>query len=239
VAVLILLAIIYYLIGLIKKTIKHNQAKTLLLTSGGMPQMKDEIIKLLQKPAYDITVGFITTAYKYEIEEDPYYKNEDLQIMRDELGFNVEEVDIDGKRESEVMKILELKDIIFVAGGNTFYLLNAMRQCNFEKVIRKLLKEGKVYIGTSAGSIVAGRTIKTAAWLGDKNIVSLKDLKGLNLVPFDIFVHYQPEYAETIRKQIRNPRKRTKRLKILTDEQAILVQGKEADLIGEGEMIIV
>ena len=62
------------------------------------------------------------------------------------------------------MKLLELKDIIFVEGGNTFYLLKAMRACNFEKIIRKLLKEGKVYIGASAGSIVAGKTIKTAGW---------------------------------------------------------------------------
>ena len=63
------------------------------------------------------------------------------------MGFNVEEIDIEGKTEAEVMKLLELKDIIFVEGGNTFYLLKAMRECNFEKVIRKLLKEGKVYIG--------------------------------------------------------------------------------------------
>jgi peptidase E len=36
------------------------------------------------------------------------------------------------------MRLFEVKDIIFVAGGNTFYLLKAMRACNFEKVLRKL-----------------------------------------------------------------------------------------------------
>ena len=114
-----------------------------------------------------------------------------------------------------------------------------MRQCNFEKIIRKLLKQGKVYIGASAGSIVAGRTIKTAGWKNaDKNIVGLKNLKGLNLVPFDIFVHYQPEHAEIIKQQIKNPKKRAKNLKILTDEQAILVQGREVMLIGKGEAIV-
>jgi peptidase E len=87
---------------------------------------------------------------------------------------------------------------------------------------------------------VAGRTIKTAGWKNaDKNVVGLKNLKGLNLVPFDIFVHYQPEYAEIIKQQIKNPQKRTKELKILTDDQAILVQGKEVDLIGEGEAVII
>ena len=136
--IFILWAFIYYLTGLVKKIIRHNEAKTLLLTSGGMPQMKDEIINLLQKPTYDITVAFITTASK--TEENTDYVERDLVIMRDELRFNVEKVDIDGKTEAQVMKLLELKDIIFVEGGNTFYLLKSMRACNFERVIRKLLK---------------------------------------------------------------------------------------------------
>jgi dipeptidase E len=204
-------------------------------------KMKDDIVKLLQKPAYDVTVAFITTAAKPVENLD--YLQEDWRIMRDDLGFNVEEVDIEGKNEAQVMKLLELKDIIFVEGGSTYYLLNAMRKCNFEKVIRKLLKQGKVYIGSSAGSIVAGRTIKTANWLSEeyenKNTFGVKNLKGLNLVPFDIFVHYKPENAEIIRQKIKNPEKRAKNLKILTDGQAILVQGKEVDLIGEGEAVIV
>ncbi|MCX6721010.1 MAG: Type 1 glutamine amidotransferase-like domain-containing protein, partial [Candidatus Staskawiczbacteria bacterium] len=232
---LIILAVLYYLVGAIKQAIRHGQAKTLLLTSSGM-QMKNEIIKLLQKPAYDITVAFISTAAK-PLENLEYLKS-DWVIMRDEMGFNVEEVDIDGKTEAQVMEALKLKDIIFVEGGNAFYLLNSMRRCKFEKVIRKLLKEGKVYIGASAGSIVAGKTIKTAGWSGEENISHLKNLKGLNLVGFDIFVHYQPEHAEIIKKKMPFKWQRNK-LKILTDQQAILVQGKEVDLIGQGEMVVV
>lgn len=235
-ALFILWAFINYLIAAIKQTIRRYQAKTILLTSAGM-QVKDEIIKLLQKPAYDITVAFITTAAKPE--EDVSFVKKDWDIMR-EMGFNIEEVDIEGKKESQLIKLLELKDIIFVEGGNTFYLLKAMRQCNFERVLRKLLKLGKVYIGASAGSIVAGKTIETAGWNnGDKNIVGLRNLKGLNLVPFDIFVHYQPEDAEIIKKNMRSARKRKKRLKILTDDQALLVQAKQVILIGKGEEVVV
>jgi len=86
---------------------------------------------------------------------------------------------------------------------------------------------------------VAGKTIKTAGWLGDENFVKLKDLRGLGLVRFDIFVHYQLEHAEIIKKNIKSARKRAKTLKILTDDQAILVQGKEVDLIGEGDAVVV
>ncbi len=233
---LIIIVLINYLVALINEVIKHNMAKTLLLTSSGM-SMKEEIIKLLQKPAYDITVGFISTAAKPQ--ENLEYLKKDWEIMK-EMGFNIEEVDIEGKTEAEVVKLLELKDIIFVEGGNTFYLLQVMRKCNFEKVIKKLLKEGKVYIGASAGSIVAGRTIQAAGWGegGDKNIAGLKDLRGLSLVPFDIFVHYEPGYSEIIKKKIPDAKKRGKNLKIITDNQALLVQGKEVSLIGKGEAII-
>ncbi len=234
-ALLIMWAVIYLIIGIIKEAIKHSQAKTLLLTSGGM-NMKEEIISLLQRPIYNTSVAFISTASK--TEEDIEYLKRDWITMKEELGFNVEEVDIDGKSESEVMKLLQLKDIIFVEGGNTFYLLKAMRKCNFEKIIRKLLKQGKVYIGVSAGSIVAGKTIKTAEWKHEINKFGISDFKGLNLVPFDIFVHYKPEHAEIIKKKI--PWKwQRKKLKILTDEQAILVQGKEISLIGRGEQVII
>jgi dipeptidase E len=240
-SVLILIALIFYLIEVVKQAIKHGQAKTLLLASTGS-SMRDEIIDLLQKPAYDVMVGYITTAKNYQLEKGQEFSSRSLEMMK-ELGFNIELFDIKGKSEQEVMKFLGVMDIIFVGGGNPFYLLEAMRECNFEKVLRKLLKKGIVYIGSSAGSMVAGQTINMAQWEipqddSDKNIVSLKNLKGLNLVPFDVFVHYKPEYAEIIKKEIPNPKKRAKRLKILTDEQAILVQGTEVDLIGEGEAIV-
>jgi dipeptidase E len=232
---IILILILKFIISLIIERIKHRKAKTLLLTSAGMA-MKEEIQKLLQKPAYDITVGFIITAAKPE--QDLTYVKKDWVIMREEMGFNVEEIDIEGKKEAEVMKMLQLKDIIFVEGGNTFYLLKAMRKCNFKRVMKKLLKLGKVYVGASAGSIVAGRSIKTAEWVGDKNLVKLVNLKGLNLVKFDVFVHFQPEHAEIIKKKLPFKWQRRK-LKILTDEQAILVQGREVALIGKGNEAIV
>lgn len=231
-----IIAMINYLIALIKESLEHRRAKTILLTSAGM-QVKDEIVKLLQKPAYNITVGFINTAAKPEA--DLSYVQKDLDAMK-EVGFNVEEIDIEGKKESQVMELLKLKDIIYVEGGNTFYLLKAMRRCNFGRVIRKLLKLGKVYIGVSAGSIVAGRTIETAGWKNaDKNLVGLRNLKGLNLVPFNIIVHYQPEHAEIIKQKIKSPRKRKRKLRILTDDQALLIQADREMLIGQGEEVII
>ncbi len=232
--ILIILAFLNYIIGVILLKIKQAKARTILLTSNGM-QMKNEIIKLLQKPAYDITVAFITTASKPQENKDFVKRNYD--IMK-EMGFNVQEIDIEGKTEIQVFKMIELKDIIFVEGGNTYYLLKAMRKCHFERTVKKLLKQGRVYLGSSAGSIVAGKSIKTAGWIGDENIVNLKNLKGMNLVPFDIIPHYTEELDTIIKKKMPF-RWQRKKLKILKDDQAILVQGKNVILLGNQEEVMI
>ncbi|MEK7562423.1 MAG: hypothetical protein AAB509_01965, partial [Patescibacteria group bacterium] len=51
--IIIVLAVLNYFVALVAEKIRSHTAKTILLTSAGM-QMKEEIIKLLQKPAYDV-----------------------------------------------------------------------------------------------------------------------------------------------------------------------------------------
>jgi len=202
--------------------------KILLLTSAGM-NIKEEILKILPKPADQIKVAYIITASKSE--KDISYLDRDKGAMLD-LGFSVEEIDIGGKNEKELKEIFKDKDIIYVQGGNTFYLLKYVKESGFGGVIKDLIERGKIYIGVSAGSIITGPTIETAGWKrADKNIVGLKDLTGLNFVPFLVFVHYEPEHSEIV-KQERLACKYP--VRILTDEQAFLVRDNEIKLVGNG-----
>lgn len=238
IALVVLLVLGAILAASIKKSQDEAKARTLLLTSSGL-DMKKEILKLLQKPPYNTSVAVITTASKPEENKDYIWK--DLQILHEDMGFSVEQIDIEGKKEGELLQMLQVKDLIFVEGGNTFYLLKAMRACNFEKVVKQLLKKGIVYVGVSAGSIVAGRTIQTADnfGTGTRNHFGVKDLKGLNLVNFDILPHYSSEKDTVIKQKMPNAKKRQKKLKILADGQAILVQGKDVYYLGTGEPIVV
>jgi len=228
--ILVLLAIINYFIGIVQIKIRQAEARTILLTSGGM-LMKTEISKLLQKPAYDITVAFIVTAGKTG-EKVEYLKN-DYFAMK-EMGFNVLEIDIEGKTEQQVRELIRLRDIIFIEDGNAFLLLKSMRKCNFAKIMQGLLKEGKVYLGVGSGSIVAGKTIRTASWLGQKNEVGLMGTKGLNLVNFDIFPHYSSEWDSVIKKKLPFKWQR-KKVRIITDKQAVLSQGKNVILLDKDQ----
>src|SRR3989344_3875045 len=219
-------------IAFINEIIESKKPKMLLLTSSGMKGTKEEILSVISNPADKVRVAHIITASK--VEEDTAYVSEDRELMR-EAGFNVEDIDIEGKNKNQLMKMLEVVDIIYVQGGNAFYLLKQMRKSGFNKIIRKLLQKGIIYIGVSAGSMVAGKTIETASWKKSRDKFGLMNLKGLKLVDSNIFVHYKPEYEAIIKQK---PEKIKKKLYILTDEQALFVVGNKITLIGEGKAII-
>jgi len=152
-----------------------------------------------------------------------------------DVGFSIEDVDIKGKNEKELRKMLKDKDIVYVQGGNTFYLLKYVKESGFDKVVKELIQKGLIYIGVSAGSYIACPTIEMALWKDqDKNIVGLEDLTALNLVPFLLSVHYILEYKEIIKKGISSSKYP---VKMLTDDQAILVRDNKVELVGKGSEI--
>jgi len=83
-------------------------------------------------------------------------------------------------------KAVEETDAIFIGGGNTFRLLKALQDLDFVEAIRWKVS-GAPYIGSSAGSNVAGPTIKTTK---DMPIVQPRSFDSLGLVPFQISPHY-------------------------------------------------
>src|SRR6476659_8332283 len=84
-------------------------------------------------------------------------------------------------------KAIDRADALFIGGGNTFRLLKALEDRELLEPIRRKVKSGAPYIGSSAGSNVAAPTIKTTK---DMPIVQPRSFDALGLVQFQISPHY-------------------------------------------------
>jgi peptidase E len=201
----------------------------LLLTSQGFeknPKIGKRFLELVDKPVSKIKVIFVPTASDVEIYKS-YIENDKKNLL--ELGIkeaNIKTLLLDHKINYSEVKSY---DVIHVCGGNTFYLLKKVRESGFDKIIKKFVKGGGVYMGISAGSYIVCPTIEAATWKhADRNIVGLKDLTALNLVPFIITAHYSTKFKVIIDKAEANTKYEVKRL---TDMQALLVKNREIRLI--------
>jgi len=120
-------------------------------------------------------------------------------------------------------------DFIYVCGGNTFSILKKMRETKMDKFIVKQVKGGAMYIGVSAGSIMAGENIEIAKEAGDVNKVGLRNLKGFGFTDIAVF----PHFTEDRRERLEEFKKRAKYPVVeLTDSQAIICGDKNYVVIG-------
>jgi len=201
----------------------------LLLTSAGT-NVKDEILKILPKPPNELKLAHIITASTPE--QNKNYVIKDKQRMRD-MGFDVEDIDIEGKNEEELRILLHDKDIICVQGGNTFYLLKHVKLSGFDKVVKDFINQGKIYIGISAGSFIACPTIEQAAWkMKSTGSFGVANLVALNLVPFLIFAHFKEEVRGFVEKGVKTTQYP---VVALYNTQAVLVEDGKWKIAGEGK----
>ena len=205
----------------------------LLLTSAGWwksPKIGNEFLKLVDKDPSEIRIFFVVTPTKY-LKKNIYIR----RFLKQSRAINIPERNIKFFQLNRKIKKNDLRniDVVFVFGGNTFEYLDRIKKTGLDKMIKAFVKKGGVYLGLSAGSYVACPTIKAALWKhADRNTVGLKNLKGLNLVPFLITAHFE----ETLRPIIEKAAKKTKREVIaLTDKQAILIKGENKKIIGSGK----
>jgi dipeptidase E len=121
--------------------------------------------------------------------------------------FSVLELDSPDISEEMIVGKMEKASMVYVDGGNTFYLQRYIIESSFWKVIDPYLERGCLYVGASAGAIVACNSIKTALWKGwDDPLVAGKDfewnektLSGRKLQDYSIFMHYNDaEHSELV-----------------------------------------
>src|SRR4029078_12291424 len=102
----------------------------ILLTSAGikMPAIQKEVLKLLPKRPSELKLAHVITASRTEANTD--YMERD-RIALQQAGFRITDVALEDLTPETAFDHLDKFDIIYVQGGNTFYLLKMARACGF------------------------------------------------------------------------------------------------------------
>ncbi|MFV0485226.1 MAG: alpha/beta fold hydrolase [Candidatus Saccharimonadales bacterium] len=152
----------------------------------------DDIEKKIGRTGAEIKIAFITTAANLHPADKKDWIDDGRKILISR-GWQVAEMDIAEKTESEVRAELDGCNVVFVEGGQPIYMLEQVKNCNFGQIIRDLLAKGVPYIGESTGSIITGQNIEAYRHMvPDKreNPPVLPDYNGMGLVNFLIRPHW-------------------------------------------------
>lgn len=165
-------------------------------------------------------VGFIPTAS--ELDNDRWYMEKDKQDLT-KMKFEIVNIDISNDSKEEILDKFNNVDSIYVAGGNSFYLL---QQLKIKNVLKELIDftNNKIYVGSSAGACIACPSIDYVEKLDDKSQAPLlNNCDAMHLVNFYILPHYNSKEKYTkLADEIEKDYDNYKFIK-LSNEQAIIV----------------
>jgi dipeptidase E len=215
--------------------LKCMKTKKLFLASVA-PFVMKRFLEFLPKDPKRLVMGFVATAA--DPYKDKWFVEEDRKKFK-EAGFRLKEVDLKGKNFEELIHDFAEVDIIYVVGGNTFYLLEKTRESNFDKVIKVLLPKGVIYSGSSAGAALVCPSIDYVKYFDDPSKApNLKSFKGLNLVDFLILPHVgEKDFEKEFNIFQRHKKEYEDKYKIieLTNRQAIVVEGDRYNLLEQND----
>lgn len=202
------------------------------------PNTVEACVKLVGKPQDQISIGIINEAFAVE-EGDKRWVLDNLNSVAHNFSGEIDIVDLLALSIEEIEKRLADKDVIFVVGGDTDYLMSVYKRTGFDKLLPKLL-ESKVYVGSSAGSMVVGKRISAAAYrliYGEDskwNIDQYVGLVDLSVMPHLDSPHF-PNRKESLLEAVGNFKGKVYGLR---DDSAVVVDGDDISTIGIEPIII-
>lgn len=174
----------------------------------------------------------IPTAAKAEGDNSIYIRKQ--RRVLEKLGLNICLLDISAAGSNEISAKLQNSDIIYIGGGNTFYLLQELKRSGADKLIKEQVLLGKAYIGESAGAVVAAPCIDYIEDMDKRDAApNLRDCSALGLVDFYPLPHMNSFPFKKASRKIAGKYSNSLPIKAMTNNQAICVCNNEIKIIGK------
>ncbi len=191
-------------------------------------------MELLDKPVpHDNKIALIENAAYGEPGEKLWLYENRAAIQAH--GFDVELVDLEDYKNmtSRLEEKLLEKDVVWLGGGNTYYLRWVLKETGADEIIKKLVSGDRfVFGGGSAGAVVAGPTIEFFETADDPKSAPELILSGLSLTDIVVVPHYGNEQYGHVMKDIENKLNAAGyKSQAVTDEQALVINGPVQKII--------
>jgi len=213
----------------------------LVLCSEGFytPNTVQACVELCNKPQDEISVAVINEGFAVE-EGDKYWVLDNLNDVAKNFPGGMDIVNLLALPLNTIERRVMQRDVICVIGGHTDYLMHVFNESGFSTLLAKLL-ETKVYVGSSAGSMVIGKRVSSEAYAeiyGEPGDWEVDEY--LNLVDFALKPHLNsqnfPKNREEILLKVTQNYKGT--VYGLADDSAVVINGDEIKLIGSEPVVI-
>lgn len=193
----------------------------ILLISSGLEAIKD----FVGRPPETLRMVFIPTAGNPD--KDVWWIDKDRDVLT-RMGFRYTELDLASTPTERLTESLNDVDLIYIAGGYTYYLLEQIRNTGFDTVLAKFMERGGLYVGASAGALIAGPDIEPCSSLDDpKYGPSLTSTKGLGLIDIVPMPHYDMSERNSVIDTIIAQYKDAYTIVPITDDEAIVYDGTD------------
>ncbi|MBF9127989.1 Type 1 glutamine amidotransferase-like domain-containing protein [Plantactinospora sp. S1510] len=219
----------------------------MLLTSNGLANdtLRQAFAEMLGKPCAEARVAAIVTASLGQPGDHGWF----VEALADLHGMGWGELDVldlNGLPQDVLEGRLGRADVWWVTGGNQFHLAQSIARAGLSQAFPRLLRD-KVYVGTSAGSMIFSRRFdeRAADLLGD--LADLHLLGEERIKPacplFDWYVkphldspsfpNRDEAWADRLAASVDFP------LYLLDDDSAIRVCGDKVDVVSTGRWRLV
>ena len=191
--------------------------------------VKDLLPPLLPDKPSNLKLAFIPTAADiYTIK--PWFYGDKAALKL--LGFKPKTISLIDTSHCKLERALHDCDALFVSGGNTYYLLEQAQQSGFIEIVKKRVRSGLVYIGSSAGSVLASPSIEHIEDLDDRSQADLQSYTSLGLIDQRILPHAgEPKYASKFSDIMHRWHRDEYPMLPLSNDQAVIIDGLKHQVV--------
>ncbi|MDD2766354.1 MAG: Type 1 glutamine amidotransferase-like domain-containing protein [Candidatus Moranbacteria bacterium] len=197
----------------------------------------DQPEKLLALFSGNKKVGYIPNALDFTNANPVRRENHiesDIQSLTDN-GLQVELLDLKNyfEKENDLREKLQGLGGIFISGGNTFILRQAMRLCGLDTVLQGYNKtrEDFVYAGYSAAGCVLSSSLKGYSIVDDPTDFPYANQKetlweGLGMIDYTFLPHFDSDHPESadINKEVKYCIENKIPYKTLRDGEVLIIE---------------